>query len=332
MFRYDKDMERVMLEKKKEVIKEITDLETSIIKKLSSITHKNHTDMCELLADYNRLDVKAKELDKLIENLSIKQHKRLVREISDILVLEGEELKAVQENLKAKLDAFYEFIENYSQPDMLEKNDTKSSFIKNNPFNLRVSANGTKSVEFPRGYNEIVLAENQSAINWAQAFTPYLTDGDSLYVEGAENIPKYNDTLTEIVLCSISHDGGSFTFARVFNGDGTYNLIVRGTNPYTYTLEVGYKIRRFTHTSFNPSFIGGRASPFTHLTIDKFFNVVWTEDIIVSGLDGTTYKLYVDEDGTVGAVNAEMTTLNLEHGIEEEDIAFSICDNIIHYE
>ena len=64
MFRYDKDMERVMLEKKKEVLTEIETAKLRVLKELYCLKRSVHTDFCEMLADYNRIDFTLKKLVK----------------------------------------------------------------------------------------------------------------------------------------------------------------------------------------------------------------------------------------------------------------------------
>ena len=64
MFIYDKDIERVMLAKKKEVLCEIEAAKARVLKELYCIKRGVHTDMCEMLADYNRIDFTLKKTVK----------------------------------------------------------------------------------------------------------------------------------------------------------------------------------------------------------------------------------------------------------------------------
>lgn len=64
MFIYDKDMERVMLAKKKEVLSEIEAAKARVLKELYCVKRGVHTDMCEMLADYNRIDFMLKKTVK----------------------------------------------------------------------------------------------------------------------------------------------------------------------------------------------------------------------------------------------------------------------------
>lgn len=61
MFLYDKDMERVMLAKKKEVVAEIEAHKKRVLEELLCVKRSVHTDFCGLLADYNRISVMLKD-------------------------------------------------------------------------------------------------------------------------------------------------------------------------------------------------------------------------------------------------------------------------------
>lgn len=56
MFRYDKDMERVMLEKKKEVLREMETAKERILRELYCLKRTVHTDFCGMIAEYNRIN------------------------------------------------------------------------------------------------------------------------------------------------------------------------------------------------------------------------------------------------------------------------------------
>ena len=61
MFLYDKDMERVMQHKKREVIKELEDCKNRILKELSGVDKITLTRLREIIADYNRIDFNINE-------------------------------------------------------------------------------------------------------------------------------------------------------------------------------------------------------------------------------------------------------------------------------
>ena len=55
MFWFDKDMERVMLAKKKEVLQEIETAKKRVLEELYCLKRSAHSDLCSLQADYNRM-------------------------------------------------------------------------------------------------------------------------------------------------------------------------------------------------------------------------------------------------------------------------------------
>ena len=61
MFLFDKDMERIMLAKKKELLAQIEDAKERVLKELYCVKRSVHTDLCEMLADYNRIDFNLKK-------------------------------------------------------------------------------------------------------------------------------------------------------------------------------------------------------------------------------------------------------------------------------
>lgn len=56
MFWYDKDMERVMQHKKREILKELEDTKNRILKELSGVDKITLTRLREIIADYNKID------------------------------------------------------------------------------------------------------------------------------------------------------------------------------------------------------------------------------------------------------------------------------------
>ena len=68
MFIIDKDMERVMLAKKKEVLHEIETAKKRVLKELYCLKRSIHTDMCEMIADYNRIQF---NINKLTEDCKV---------------------------------------------------------------------------------------------------------------------------------------------------------------------------------------------------------------------------------------------------------------------
>ena len=68
MFVFDKDMERVMLAKKKEVLQELEKAKKRILHELYCVKRSVHTDFCEMLADYNRAQ---QDFQKLADDLKM---------------------------------------------------------------------------------------------------------------------------------------------------------------------------------------------------------------------------------------------------------------------
>lgn len=85
MFIYDKDMERVMMAKKKEVLQEIETAKLRVLKELYCIKRGIHTDMCEMLADYNRIDFNLKKAIKDAETKLETTVKKFQKIIADAL-------------------------------------------------------------------------------------------------------------------------------------------------------------------------------------------------------------------------------------------------------
>lgn len=79
MFNYDKDMERLMLAKKKEVLQEFETAKKRILRELYCLKRSVHTDMCEMLADHNRINYQLKqivdeakiEINKIVDNYNM---------------------------------------------------------------------------------------------------------------------------------------------------------------------------------------------------------------------------------------------------------------------
>lgn len=87
MFRYDKDMERVMQAKKFEILKELEDCKLRILKELSGVDKVTLTRLRELLADYNNIEY---QITTRITNIETKVNSNLITieegltEINDI--------------------------------------------------------------------------------------------------------------------------------------------------------------------------------------------------------------------------------------------------------
>lgn len=62
MLRMDKDMERLMMEKKKELLFDLEKAKKRILEELYCLRRSVHTDVCGLLADYNRIQIELREL------------------------------------------------------------------------------------------------------------------------------------------------------------------------------------------------------------------------------------------------------------------------------
>ena len=101
MFRYDKDMERVMMEKKKEILLEMEDVKKRILEELHCVNRSGHESVCKLIAGYNRLQTvlekSVSDMQKTIEeksayfstiigetyNTYVSQHDELITEIRE---------------------------------------------------------------------------------------------------------------------------------------------------------------------------------------------------------------------------------------------------------
>lgn len=75
MFFYDKDMERVMQKKKREVLQELEREKNRIIKELSGVDKTTMTRLRQILADYNQIEFmlnkRFEEIEKIIANAEI---------------------------------------------------------------------------------------------------------------------------------------------------------------------------------------------------------------------------------------------------------------------
>lgn len=83
MFFYDKDMERMMQLKKQEIMREMEKAKKRILEELNCVKRSVHTDFCNLLADYNRIDFQMKQLLKDYET----EIKKVTAGYSDLIAL-----------------------------------------------------------------------------------------------------------------------------------------------------------------------------------------------------------------------------------------------------
>lgn len=99
MFLFDKDMERVMLAKKKEVLNEIEDAKKRVLHELYCIKESVHTDLCAMLADYNRIQF---ELQKLSDDLK-KQMEDTSNNLTLIVAARLDDLKELEQGFNEAL-------------------------------------------------------------------------------------------------------------------------------------------------------------------------------------------------------------------------------------
>lgn len=112
MFIYDKDMERVMMAKKKEVLQEIETAKLRVLKELYCIKRGIHTDMCEMLADYNRIDFNLKKAIKDAETkleTTVKEFQKIIadalEEHNRTIETKLNELSALQSSVISEVNA-----------------------------------------------------------------------------------------------------------------------------------------------------------------------------------------------------------------------------------
>lgn len=112
MFIYDKDMERVMMAKKKEVLQEIETAKLRVLKELYCIKRGIHTDMCEMLADYNRIDFNLKKAIKDAETkleTTVKEFQKIIadalEEHNRTIDTKLNELSALQSSIISEVNA-----------------------------------------------------------------------------------------------------------------------------------------------------------------------------------------------------------------------------------
>lgn len=110
MFIYDKDMERVMLAKKKEVLAELETAKKRILKELYCVKRGVHTDMCGMIADYNRIK---HDIDKTLEDVTASAKATLddLRNIlADDLTAKSEEFDRMTETQREQFNEYVEEI------------------------------------------------------------------------------------------------------------------------------------------------------------------------------------------------------------------------------
>lgn len=103
MFWFDKDMERVMLAKKKEVLAQIEDAKKRVLKEMYCVKREVHTDFCEMLADYNRIDF---ALKKLVADLK-QEVKDCVDSYKNIL---AEQIVSFNQQIDTKINVFEQYV------------------------------------------------------------------------------------------------------------------------------------------------------------------------------------------------------------------------------
>lgn len=103
MFVFDKDMERVMLAKKKEVLAQIEDAKKRVLEELYCVKREVHTDFCEMLADYNRIDF---TLKKLVADLK-QEVKECVDSYKNIL---AEQIVSFNQQIDTKINMFEQYV------------------------------------------------------------------------------------------------------------------------------------------------------------------------------------------------------------------------------
>lgn len=103
MFAFDKDMERLMLAKKKEVLQQIEAAKKRVLEELYCVKRSVHTDLCEMLADYNRIQF---ALDELVAEIR-REAKSTVDTYKDIL---AEQLTHYNQQIDGKVNLFEQFV------------------------------------------------------------------------------------------------------------------------------------------------------------------------------------------------------------------------------
>lgn len=103
MFIFDKDMERIMVAKKKELLAQIEEAKKRVLEELYCVKREVHTDFCEMLADYNRIDF---TLKKLVADLK-QEVKDCVDTYKNIL---AEQIVNFNQQIDTKINVFEQYV------------------------------------------------------------------------------------------------------------------------------------------------------------------------------------------------------------------------------
>lgn len=131
MFHYDKDMERVMQAKKREILAELEKAKCRILKELSGVDKTTLTRLREIIADYNRIDF---NLNERLNNHEARFNEFI--ENGEVFIVNGENVIKRFENEIAQLDAIEKQLEDLNNeitlrfekqitPEMFEGSDAE---------------------------------------------------------------------------------------------------------------------------------------------------------------------------------------------------------------
>lgn len=107
MFVYDKDMERVMQAKKREILAELEKTKCRLLKELSGVDKVTLTRLREIIADYNRIDFNLNE--RL--NAHEERFNKFIQD-GDVFIVDGQNVITQFQNEIARLDEINNEIEN----------------------------------------------------------------------------------------------------------------------------------------------------------------------------------------------------------------------------
>lgn len=120
MFRYDKDMERVMQAKKFEILKELEDCKLRILKELSGVDKATLTKLRSVIADYNNIDYL---ITTKINNIEMKVNSNVLTVTEGLERIEEIRTELLEELLKIEnLEGFEELNERVSSLETTQQN------------------------------------------------------------------------------------------------------------------------------------------------------------------------------------------------------------------
>lgn len=330
MFRYNKDMERVMLAKKKEFVSELEATGRKIMRELMSMKKSVHTDFCELLADYNRIDFTIKETAKQTQDTLNRTTEDCISRLTEAMaglqlqidtLFEGStgELKNW---VTEKLESLPE-IKPSAQPDFNVDDPDDPAYIRNRPVRDRV-----EPIMIYTPYEAVCNADNtmtarnvdvvvDSNVGYVIALFPTGTDITDInastgipnsksaqYVDGAAKIKSVSYLMSgsNYGINSPSHvetgnvdENGNPLYDITFSFGGfASDIIPKGYTPVLYKIVRNFEV-------IAPDCLGGSVGIYKNLVINPYGYTMWAPYPYITAASGT-YRLDVDSNGQVTTV------------------------------